>query len=327
MVRCLIVGNPTVRVRPEADSRCVEISPCKQPFDATAATTLISSLFWGSLSRVEVTGIADKRVWATGELTMNVEYGRIAPPWLAFTLCVAATFVAPPSYAQAGTSGPTIDALRTELIALATKRIRAFDEGDGASWNALVSDDWIQIGIFGDVSHKQEAAASFFPRAAGYENEFHIEDAVVRRYGDVAVMTYRIIETENWDGQKVRTAPLRKTDIYALTDGRWVIVGTHESSEPVPPPPRVVPATLLRVYAGTYRLMRSLTYDIVPSGDSLYMIPSDTKERLRLLPETNASFVIEGTARRVIFPMDAKVAAGHFVVRGDGYDLVAKRMH
>jgi hypothetical protein len=258
---------------------------------------------------------------------MNMKIARSTLIWLLSTLCLAPTLVAVPRDAPAAAPDPTLDALRTELIALAIQRIRAFDEGDATTWKALVSDDWMQVGIFGDVSHKHELAASFLPRAAGYENEFHIEDAVVRRYGDVAIMTYRIIETENWDGQHVTTAPLRKTDMYVLTNNRWLIVGTHESSEPVPPPPHAVPATLLRAYAGRYRLMRALTFNIVANGESLAMIPSDTGERIRLLPETDFSFMIEGTERRVVFPFAVKTSANRFIIRGDGYDLVAKRTH
>jgi hypothetical protein len=256
---------------------------------------------------------------------MNNKNERLAHRWLVSTLCLAATLAGIPAHAGAAKPDPALDTLRAELIALATRRIHAFDEGDASTWKSLVSDDWIQIGIFGDVARKQEAADSFLPRAVGYENEFHIEDAVVRRYGDVAIMTYRIIETENWDGQRVKTKPLRKTDIYALTGGRWLIVGSHESSEPVPPPPRVVPATLLHAYAGQYRLMRSLSYEIAVTPDALIMIPSDTKENIRLLAESDDSFMIEGTERHVIFPHAVKAQANQFIIRGDGYDLTARR--
>ena len=230
--------------------------------------------------------------------------------------------------AQHATASPdtSTQGLRRELTALAYRRIHAFDEGDTLTWKDLVLDGYMISDPYGGVSTKAQQIASFTPRSPGYENEFQITDVYVIPAGNVAVMNYRILESENWDGQHVTTAPLRKTDVYRHVEGRWLIVASHESFEPVPP--RVVPLRPAerRAYQGRYRLTRAIVYDVTADSAGLLMSEEGTGDRTRLLHLADSTFVFAGSEHRATFTSLRSRLASAVKVRLAGYDLIARRI-
>ncbi len=212
-------------------------------------------------------------------------------------------------------------------MTLAYRRIHAFDEGDTLTWRELVANGYVISDPYGGVSTKAQQIASFTPRSPGYENEFQITDVYLMPVGNTAVMNYRILESENWDGQRVTTAPLRKTDVYARTgDGRWLIVASHESFEPVPPAPVALGAVKRRMYQGRYRLTRAIVYQVTADSAGLLIYEEGTDDRTRLLPVSDSTFMFAGTERRATFKGGRNGRASAVSLRLAGYDLIAHRI-
>ncbi len=177
-----------------------------------------------------------------------------------------------------------------ELSRIARERILAFDKGDTALWSRYVADGYVIATPSGVVETKQQVMQGFRPPAAGYRDVFSLEDAHVRLNGDVAVMSYVINEYEFWDEQRYNIPKLRKTDTYILRNGRWLIVASQGGFIPAAPSAvRVDPATY-NAYVGRYQLMRSLTYSVTRSGDTL-MIQEIGQPGLRtLIPDGDTFF-------------------------------------
>jgi hypothetical protein len=236
--------------------------------------------------------------------------------------------VAVAASAQPPISGPDTSSkgLEQELTAVAYRRIHAFDEGDTLAWRALVADGYIISSPYGGISTKAQQIASFTPRSPGYENEFRITDVHLIPAGNVVVMNYRILESENWDGQRVTTAPLRKTDVYQRIDGRWLILASHESFEPVTPVAAALKAVERRAYQGRYRLTRAVVYEVTADSAGLLISEEGTGDRMRLIHLSDSTFVFAGSEYRATFTGGRSGRVSAVRLRLAGYDLIAHRL-
>ena len=236
-------------------------------------------------------------------------------------LAAAASAQPPAAGADSATNG-----LERELTTVAYRRIHAFDEGDTLTWRALVADGYVISSPYGGVSTKAQQIASFTPRSPGYENDFRITDVQLIPAGNVVVMNYRILESENWDGQRVTTAPLRKTDVYQRIDGRWLILASHESFEPVPPAATATRAAEQRAYKGRYRLTRAVVYEVTSDSAGLLISEEGTGSPTRLLHVADSTFVFAGSEYRATFTGGRSGRASALRLRLAGYDLIARRL-
>ena len=242
-------------------------------------------------------------------------------------LCSCLLIASASAQPVSASSDSSTKGLQQELMALAYRRIHAFDEGDTLTWRDLVADGYVISDPYGGVSTKAQQIASFTPRSPGYENEFRITDVYLMPVGNTAVMNYRILESENWDGQRVTTAPLRKTDVYArAADGRWLIVASHESFEPVPPKAVALGVAKQRTYQGRYRLTRAIVYEVTADSAGLLISEEGTGDRTRLLPLSDSTFMFAGTERRATFRGGRTGRASSVRLRLAGYDLIARRI-
>jgi hypothetical protein len=243
-------------------------------------------------------------------------------------LTIAGAFVLP-WVLSAQTPAPSArnDAkLEKELTRLARERILTFDKGDPKLWSPYVAAGYFIATPSGTLQSKEQVMRGFRPPLAGYSDDFHFEDVRVARDGDTAVMTYRIIETEDWDGQKVVTQPLRKTDTYILRGGRWLILGSQETFYPSKPASVTVSRETLERYTGIYRLMRSLSYRISVADGKLVLQEIGQADKTELLPESETTFFAPDDTARYIFVPSADERVERMLIRNSGYDLKAEKI-
>jgi hypothetical protein len=234
-----------------------------------------------------------------------------------------------PLVLAAQTPGPSAknDAtVEKELTRLARERILLFDKGDPKLWSPYVAPEYIIATPSGVLQSKEQVMRGFRPPLAGYSDDFHFEDVHVARDGDTAVMTYRIIETEDWDGQKVVTQPLRKTDTYILRDGRWRILGSQETFYPSKPVSVTVSRETLERCSGIYRLMRSLSYRISAADGKLVLQEVGQADKTELSPESETTFFAPDDTARYIFVPSADGRVERMLIRNSGYDLKAEKI-
>ncbi|MBV9007853.1 MAG: DUF4440 domain-containing protein [Verrucomicrobia bacterium] len=216
--------------------------------------------------------------------------------------------------------------LEKELTRIARERILLFDKGDPTLWSPYVHPRYFIATPSAALQSKEQVMHGFRPPLAGYSDDFHFEDVRIARDGDTAVMTYRIIETEDWDGQKVTTQPLRKTDTYILRDGRWLILASHETFYPTKPSRASVGGERLSDYAGVYRLMGSLAYRVAVSDDKLGLQEIGQPDRIDLLPESDTTFFTPDDTARYIFVRGSSGRVEQMLIRNNGYDLKAAKV-
>lgn len=216
--------------------------------------------------------------------------------------------------------------LEKELTRIARERILAFDKGDPKLWFSYVAAGYFIATPSGSLQSKDQVMRGFRPPLAGYSLDFHFEDVHVARDGDTAVMTYRIIETEDWDGQKVKTQPLRKTDTYVLRGDRWLILGSQETFYPAKPAAVTVSPGILKAFSGVYRLMRSLSYRVVAGDGRLVLQEIGQSDKTDLFPESETTFFAQDDTARYIFIRAADGRVEGLLIRNAGYDLKAEKV-
>jgi hypothetical protein len=234
-----------------------------------------------------------------------------------------------PAALLAQTAAPTAQSdadVEKELTRIARERILLFDKGDPKLWSPYVAAGYFIATPTGSLQSKEQVMRGFRPPLAGYSDQFHFEDVHLARDGDTAVMTYRIVETEDWDGQKVTTRPLRKTDTYIRRDGRWLILASHETFYPAQPVQVSLSRERLSDYAGVYRLMRSLMYRVTAVDDKLVLQEIGQTDKINLLPESDTSFFTPGDTARYIFVRGNSGRVEQMLVRNAGYDLKAEKI-
>lgn len=130
---------------------------------------------------------------------------------------------------------------------LALVKQRHLPPVDPRSWGEHVGADCVWVGRGLRVATRAEVQGMQIDTGKSVE----IQDFVSRDYGDVAVLTYVVVERQPQNGA-VLTTYLRKMDTYLSKEGRWQLIA---NAEVVGKPDRKAvsldPAVFDR-YAGTY---------------------------------------------------------------------------
>lgn len=124
--------------------------------------------------------------------------------------------------AQGGDAAKTLADLEQRLARAWVERDRGFIEG-------LLAPDWTVIDASGTVLTRQQVLDQTFGATERRIDAMVIDEVKVRTLDDVAIVTGRTRATGSYQGKSV-TATLRFTDVFAVRDGRWVVVASHASS-------------------------------------------------------------------------------------------------
>jgi len=158
-----------------------------------------------------------------------------------------------------------------------------------------------------------------------------IQDFTAHDYGDVAVLTYLVIEHQPQDGREVTTR-LRKMDTYASRDGRWQLIGNAEVVGRPDRKPVTLDDAVLDRYAGRY----VTTFDGKPihtrvwrEGNRLFA-QTDGQEPGELLPLSptvffDASQPEEGGPEN-IFVLDARGQPTEWIYRDGATEIRSRRL-
>lgn len=144
-------------------------------------------------------------------------------------LTLVAIILALSSLAAAQTRGES----RTE------KRIRRINSeiaeaglrGDKATAERLIADDYLYTGMDGKTRTKAQIIKDMQPMPASIKYSSKMEDVAIRDFGGTAVMSYRMVEDVEINGQKNSTE-YRSTDVFMRRKGKWQLIATHTSLIP-----------------------------------------------------------------------------------------------
>ena len=143
---------------------------------------------------------------------------------LLFFLLLATSIIA---LAQNGTNVGAAHGADEEVRSLQDTLIEAYIHRDIAALDHILADEYTFINDDGTVWSKKQTLDSF-KSGDRQITSYRRQDDSVRVYGDTAVMTYRYQSKETYRGRD-DSSDDRLTRIFVKRDGRWQMVGGHET--------------------------------------------------------------------------------------------------
>src|SRR5439155_20275202 len=170
--------------------------------------------------------------------------------------------------------GTPPNSVQQQIINLERERLKAFAQADKAAFERLVTDDLTITHGYGEVLTKaQEMSVMRRSTPERPLPALSIEDPKVRIYGDAAVMTGSLVET-NRDGR--RELVLRFTNTYVKQKEQWrMVAGQLTTLSRERAVAKVDPKTY-DAYVGQYRNPRGRILAVTRSCVLLERLPSAT---------------------------------------------------
>jgi uncharacterized protein DUF4440/uncharacterized protein DUF3471 len=220
-----------------------------------------------------------------------------------------------------GATAEADPAVASELKRATQELMSAVAGGDWAVWDRYLDDSIVYTAEDGRTLTKRELKEDMKPLPPGYAGSIEVESAVVRQYGDTAVVSHEELEKQEVFGQKL-VSHYHVTDTWIRRGGRWRLVASQVLVRLQDPAPASVDPKVFDAYVGRYDLSPSVAFTVTREGDKLFGQRGGRAKQL-LLPETDTVFFTPGAPRtRKLFVRDASGRVDRMIDRRDGRDLV-----
>ncbi len=227
--------------------------------------------------------------------------------------------MAPLGFAQAKSGeGTPNNPVEQEIINLERERLKAFAQADKAAFERLVTDDLTMTHGFGEVFNKAQEMAVMRPSTPERPlPALSIEDPKVRFYGDVAVMTGSLVET-NRDGR--RELVLRFTNTYVKQKGQWRLAAGQLTTLSRERSIAKVDPNIYDAYVGQYRNPNGRILGVMRDGDKLMIEVGG--EKLEVFPESGTQFFIKDADVLLVFVKDEQGRVVRLINRRPNGDII-----
>ncbi len=211
-----------------------------------------------------------------------------------------------------------ISAAEQEIINLERERLKAFALADKAAFERLVADDLAITHGYGEVLNKAQEMAVMRPSTPERPlPALSIEDPKVRVYGDAAVMTGSLVET-NRDGR--RELVLRFTNTYVKQKEQWRMVAGQLTTLSRERAIAKVTAKIYDAYVGQYRNPRGRILTVIREGDRLMIEVGGQK--VEIFPESETQFFFKEDDVLLVFVKDEQGRVVRLVNRRPNGDII-----
>ena len=205
-----------------------------------------------------------------------------------------------------------------EIIRLERERLKAFAQADKAAFERLVTDDLTITHGYGEVLTKAQEMSVMRPSTPERPlPALSIEDPKVRVYGDAAVMTGSLVET-NRDGR--RELVLRFTNTYVKQKEQWRMVAGQLTTLSRERAIAKVDPKIYDAYVGQYRNPRGRILTVMRDGDRLVIEVGGQK--LEIFPESETQFFFKEDDVLLVFVKDEQGRVVRLVNRRPNGDVV-----
>ena len=109
--------------------------------------------------------------------------------------------------------------------------------GDKATAERLIANDYIYTGMDGNTRTKAQIIKDMQALPPNVKYSSRLEDVVIRDFGGTAVMSYRMVEDVEVNGQR-NSSQYRSTDVFMRHRGTWQLIATHTSMIPANSKPK-----------------------------------------------------------------------------------------
>jgi hypothetical protein len=235
--------------------------------------------------------------------------------WAGLFLASAAALAAP-AKPSAGTA--------EELKRATQELMSAVASGNWAVWERYLDDSILYTAEDGRTLTKAQLREEMKPLPDGFSGTIEVENADVRQYGDVAIVSHEELEHETVFGQKL-VSHYHATDTWLSKGGRWRLIASQMLVRLADPSPASIDARVLDDYVGKYEVSPTMTLQVTREGDKLFA-ERNGRPKQELLPETETVFFTPGAPRtRRIFAHDGSGKVVRIIDRRDGRDIVWTR--
>ncbi len=211
-----------------------------------------------------------------------------------------------------------ISAAEQEIITLERERLKAFAQADKAAFERLVTDDLTITHGYGEVLTKAQEMAVMRPSTPERPlPALSVEDPKVRVYGDAAVMTGSLVET-NRDGR--RELVLRFTNTYVKQKDQWRMVAGQLTTLSRERAIAKVDPKIYDAYVGQYRNPRGRILTFIREGDRLMIEAGGQK--VEIFPESETQFFFKGDDVLLVFVKDEQGQVVRLINRRPNGDIV-----
>ena len=195
---------------------------------------------------------------------------------------------------------------------------------DAGVWERHLADDALFVGEEGKVYTKAELLKDFGPFPEGLKGSIKVQDPRVVEHGDLAVVTFDLVEDEQVFDQKIRVLYFGSR-AWRFQDGRWRLVLAQSGVRAQDPPP--VPAAGVRLadYGGTY-VVGPWRYKVEARGSELWA-GREGRDAKRLIAVGDNVFVEPGDPLSIlrIFARGPDGRVDRMIERRKSADLTWKR--
>ena len=228
------------------------------------------------------------------------------------------------SVATASTEATDPD-LRMQLRAKDQAMVDAFATGDRAVFDAAMAPEAVYLDENGRRMDRAGFLAELKPLPPNTSGHIELADYTMSHFGDMATVTFKEVETEDYHGQILHAAYLT-SETWRNTPSGWKLAMAQTMAIPRDPPEVALSPDDRAAYTGTYRAAPDLLYEIKIEGGVLVggLVGSTAAP---LHAELKDVFFIAGRPRtRKIFQRNPQGAIIGYVDRREGEDVVWTRV-
>jgi len=209
-----------------------------------------------------------------------------------------------------------------ELVRRAQEIVDSVATGNKEPWKKYFAEDAIYFDEKGRNRDKAALVADIVPPPAGYSGNIKITKSTSRIFGDTAILSYDLDETEVIFGQSL-TARYLQTDTWLHRNGTWQIVATQVLRYYEDPAIGKADPKKFSDFSGTYELAPGQVRTVMNEDEKLY---SERKgKRDQLPPETSEIFFRKGVEGRVLFRYNDSGKVDALIDRRNNEDVVWRK--
>lgn len=209
-----------------------------------------------------------------------------------------------------------------ELVRRTQELVDSVAFGNKEPWKKHFAEDAIYFDEKGRNMDKAALVADIAPLPAGYSETIKITKATSRIFGDTAILSYDLDETEVIFGQSL-TARYHQTDTWLRRNRTWQIVATQVLRYYEDPVMGKTDPKKFSDFAGIYELAPGQVRTIVSEDGRLY---SERKgKRDQILPETSELFFRKGVEGRILFRYNDSGKVEALIDRRNNEDVVWRK--
>lgn len=209
---------------------------------------------------------------------------------------------------------------QAELVRRTQELLDGVTTGERKAWERYFAEDSIDHDEKGRIMDKKALVADITPPPADWSGSIELKHPESRIFGDSAILSYDVAETEVISGQAVH-ARYHTTDTWVRRNGAWQIVAEQVLRYYEDPAAGTPDIARLADYAGVYELAAGVTRKVWSEGDELFIQKLD-KPKEQLFTETGDLFFRKGVEGRLLFRRDTQGKVDALIDRRNNEDIL-----